>query len=124
MKTVRAGIIVLAAILAVLAIGLAFVESVDWLVVMALLIGGLGLGQLVVAGLLASKVLEPTAPGWGASPLGQVLLGVSSVCLAVLIWAGHSTPPVVGWSVAVVYFVLNIVGLRVERQAHARRIAS
>jgi hypothetical protein len=123
MKVARAGIVVLVAMLAVVASGLAYVESVDWQVVMALLIGGIGLGQLVVAGLLATKALEPTAPGWGASPLGQVLLGTASVALAALLWAGHSLPASVGWSVAAIYLFLNILGLFVERHAHVRRSA-
>jgi hypothetical protein len=76
------------------------------------------------AGAVALAVGLAAAPGWGASPLGQVLLGTASMILAALLWAGHSIQPLVGWSVAATYLVLNIVGCRVESQAHAHRSSS
>jgi len=112
-------------------LGLAFVaglvaafvapEGFAFLFGVAVFSGAVGVGALVYASLLASGAVAP-GPRLGWSPVGQAAQGTASLLMCAMLLASKSWSPVVGWSVAVAYFLLFMIGLRLEHKARGHAV--
>jgi len=97
-------------------------EGFDSLFGVAVFSGLVGLAALVYAVLLACRAMAPN-PKLGRSPAGQAMQGTASLLMSAMLLAGKSWSPVVGWCVGISYFLLFMIGLRLEHKAREHRHA-
>ena len=97
-------------------------EGFDVLFAVGVFSGMVGLAALVYAVLLACSAVAPY-PQLGRSPAGQAMQGTASLLMCAMLLAGRSWSPVVGWCVAISYFLLFMIGLRLEHKAREHRHA-
>jgi len=91
-----------------------FFPSVGWFFI------GCAAANLVAAAVLAAGGGIPE--WWGRTALGQALLSEGSLTLGILMLAGHTITPSVGWPATAIGVAAFLLGLRIE--SRARRSAS
>ena len=83
---------------------------------------GCAAANLVAAAALATGGGIPE--WWGRTALGQALLSEGSLAMGVLVLAGHTITPSVGWSAATIGVVAFLAGLRIESRARRSALST
>jgi len=112
----RCRLVLLLVFLAGLVASLLVSRRANLLPALAVFVGGLGMGQLLYAIMLARRAISPGSR-WGTSPIAQAMQGMSSLLLSVMVWAGRSLQPSVGWAIGTAYLLLFLLGHRLEHRA-------